>query len=162
MASCQLDLKGKLMGEVEVKSSPTALSHIFITCPHYFSNICPNIVQSCNVEQGEFGKNGSIIVWNYNIDGKFYVAKEILEKVDVANKSITYRCVEGDIMKIYKTFLLHLHVMTKPNNCSLVQWTVEYEKLNEDVDPPTTLLDTLLEMTKRADAHILSNPTHYV
>ncbi|KAL8142083.1 hypothetical protein V2J09_015115 [Rumex salicifolius] len=145
MAFCQLELKGKLMGEVEVKSSSTALFHLYVNSPHQLANICPSIVQSCRAEKGEFGKNG----------GNFYVAKEILENIDFVNKSITYRCVEGDLMNIYKTFLLHLHIMPQPNNCNLAQWTLEYEKLNEDVDEPTTLLDTVLDLTKRADAHLL-------
>ena len=47
------------------------------------------------------------------IDGKEKTAKEIVEAIDEETKSVTFKFVEGDLMELYKTFIVVVHVDTK-------------------------------------------------
>ncbi|KAK2975711.1 hypothetical protein RJ640_010770 [Escallonia rubra] len=46
-------------------------------------------------------------------DGKEKVAKEIIEAIDEEKKSVTFKVIGGDLMELYKTFILTVHVDTK-------------------------------------------------
>ncbi|XAR72232.1 hypothetical protein NMG60_11018802 [Bertholletia excelsa] len=82
------------------------------------------------------------------------VAKDIIEAIDEENKSVTFKVIEGDLIELYKTFIATVHVDTKGDK-NLVTWTFEYEKLNEGVEDPTTLLDWVVTLTKDIEAHHL-------
>lgn len=82
------------------------------------------------------------------------MAKEIIEAIDEEKKSVTFKVVDGDLMELYKTFKLTVHVDTNGED-NLVTWTLEYEKLNRDVPDPHTLMDFCLKVTKDIEAHHL-------
>lgn len=86
------------------------------------------------------------------IDGEQRVAKEIIEAIDEEKKSITFKVIEGDLMEIYKRFKVILHVETS-GNTDLVTWTIEYEKMNEDIEEPFTSLQLLVNTAKDIDSH---------
>ena len=87
------------------------------------------------------------------IDGKTSVAKEILEAIDMENKSVTYKVIEGDLLEHYKTLKLTIEVSPKDEG-SLVHWIIQYEKLNEEIVDPHTLLQLAVDVTKDIDAHL--------
>ncbi|KAK6157595.1 hypothetical protein DH2020_011843 [Rehmannia glutinosa] len=113
-------------------------------------------VHNCDLHEGEWGTVGSIISWNYTHDGKVRVTKEIIEAIDEEKKLVTFKVIEGDLTELYKNFKFIVHVDTSGED-NLVTWTLEYEKLNEDVPDPHTLMDYLLKVTKDIETHHLSN-----
>ena len=85
-------------------------------------------------------------------DGKEKTTNDIIEAIDEETKSVTFKFVEGDLMELYKTFIVVVHVDTKEENTS-VTWNFHYEKLKEDVEEPNTLMDLCIEITKDIETH---------
>ncbi|KAL3654491.1 hypothetical protein CASFOL_004172 [Castilleja foliolosa] len=148
---------GKLVSQTNIKSDGDVFHEIFRERPHHIPNMCPAHIQKCDVHEGDFGQVGSVIFWNYTHDGKECVAKEIIEAIDEENKSVTFKVIEGDLMELYKSFKLIVHVDTTGED-NLVTWTLVYEKLHGDVPDPHTLMDFCLKVTKDIETHHISNP----
>lgn len=92
---------------------------------------------------------------NPDEDGEAKVAKEIIEAIDDEKNSTTFRVVEGDLMKLYKNFILVVSANPKEEG-SVVHWTLEYEKLGEDVPEPYSLLELCVHLSKDIDSHLVS------
>ncbi|KAL8463656.1 hypothetical protein ACS0TY_033567 [Phlomoides rotata] len=118
----------KLVSQIAIKSDGDVFHEIFRERPHHLSSMSPAHVQNCDLHHGQWGTVGSIVYFSYFHDGKDRVAKEIIEAIDEENKSVTYKVVEGDLLEVYKTFKIIVHVDT--NN--LVTWTMEYEKERQE------------------------------
>ncbi|EPS59252.1 hypothetical protein M569_15558 [Genlisea aurea] len=139
--------KGKLVVGQEFFPSKGDIFHQLLkNNPHAFSTSSPQIIQGCVVHEGEFGKPGSVIFWNYTHDGKERVAKEVIEAVDDEKKLISLRVIGGDILDEYKEFLLTFHVEESNDGKELATWTFEYETLNDDVGPPFSLIQLAFAM----------------
>ncbi|KAG5400788.1 hypothetical protein IGI04_015395 [Brassica rapa subsp. trilocularis] len=124
-------LVGKLETEVEIKASAGKFHHMFAGRPHHVSKASP--------------------------DGEAKVAKERIEAVEPEKNLITFRVIEGDLMKEYKSFLLTIQVTPKHGGPgSIVHWHLEYEKISEEVAHPETLLQFCVEVSKEIDEHLLS------
>ncbi|XP_059658352.1 kirola-like [Cornus florida] len=135
-----MDLSGKMERQIKIKSDGDMFHEIFRTKPHHISNICTDKVQGVGLHEGDWGTIGSIIIWNYVHDGKEKIAKELIEAIDEEKRSVTFKVIEGNIIELYKSFIIIVHVDTKGES-NLVTWTFEYEKLKEDVPDPDTLMD---------------------
>ncbi|CAI9096012.1 OLC1v1032072C1 [Oldenlandia corymbosa var. corymbosa] len=144
----------KMVSSIEIKSDGDVFHEIFRDRPHHISNMSPTYIQGVDLHDGDWGKVGSIIFWNYTHDGKEKVAKEIIEAIDEAKKSVRFRVIEGDLMELYKSFVLTVHVDTVGEN-NLVTWTLEYEKQNESVPDPESLMEFCLQVTKDIETHHL-------
>ena len=68
-------------------------------------------------------------------------------------KSVTFKVIEGDLLEHYKSLKLIIEVSQKDEG-SLVHWIIQYEKLNEDVVDPHTLLQFVVDVTKDIDSHL--------
>ncbi|XP_052206230.1 kirola-like [Diospyros lotus] len=147
-----MGLTGKMERQIELKSGGDLLHEIFKSKPHHVSGITPAKVQGCSLIQGEWGKNGSIICWNYTHDGKEKTAKQVIEVFDGEKKTIVFRIIEGDLLQLYKTFIILLHEETKGGK-NWATWAFDYEKLGPDVEDPVSLLDYLTDVVKDIDAH---------
>ncbi|KVI05460.1 hypothetical protein Ccrd_016238 [Cynara cardunculus var. scolymus] len=66
--------------------------------------------------------------------------------------------IGGDILEAYKTFLITVHVETTGEE-NVVTWTFHYEKLNDKVEDPDSLMDFCLRVTKDIENHHLTNST---
>ncbi|CAF2139341.1 unnamed protein product [Brassica rapa] len=151
-------LVGKLETEVEIKASAGKFHHMFAGRPHHVSKASPGNIQGCDLHEGDWGKVGSIVYWNY-VHGNVLssVAKERIEAVEPEKNLITFRVIEGDLMKEYKSFLLTIQVTPKHGGPgSIVHWHLEYEKISEEVAHPETLLQFCVEVSKEIDEHLLS------
>ncbi|XP_047308267.1 kirola-like [Impatiens glandulifera] len=146
----------KLVKQVEIKSDGDVFHELFRFQPHHISNISPTNIQNVDLHEGDWGTIGSVIFWNYTHDGKEKVAKERIEAIDEEKKSVTFNVIEGDLLELYKICIFTVHVDTDGEN-NLVTWTVEYEKLNEDVEDPTSMLDFCIVLTKDIETHHLNN-----
>ncbi|XP_073024166.1 kirola-like [Primulina eburnea] len=147
-----MGLHGKLTAEIEYKSGGDVFHELIRFKPHQISNMSPGIVQGCELHEGEWGAVGSKIFWNYTHDGKEKVVKHEVEAIDEEKKLIALKVLEGDALEIYKAIKLTIHVATN-GDIDLVTWILEYEKRNEDVEDPLTLLGLFIDLTKDIETH---------
>ncbi|KAK1374656.1 Major latex [Heracleum sosnowskyi] len=145
-------MSGKLVSSVEVKSCADVFHEIFRHRPHTISEMSPTKVKACDLHEGDWGTVGSVICWNYTLDGKEKATKEIIEAIDEEKKSVKFKVIEGDLLELYKTFSLTCHVDTDGEK-NLATWTMEYEKLNDSVEDPHTLMEFCLHVTKDIETH---------
>ncbi|XP_073023425.1 MLP-like protein 28 [Primulina eburnea] len=150
----EMGLTGKLSAQIEYKSGGDVFHEVFRYMPHEISNMSPEIIQGCGLHQGELGTAGSVLLWNYTHDGKKKVAKEIVDSIDEEKRSVRFKMIEGDLLELYKTFYATFHVETH-GDIDLVTWTLEYEKLKEDVEDPLTLLGLCIKLTGDIESHHL-------
>lgn len=96
----------------------------------------------------------------YNLrrtEGKEKKAKQKIKFIDEEKKLIDYEMLEGsDLLEKYKYFDVTIHVETK-DNIDLVTWTVGYERLNEDVEHPISMLSYFIDLTQDMETHHISN-----
>ncbi|KAI0491935.1 hypothetical protein KFK09_026198 [Dendrobium nobile] len=83
-------------------------------------------------------------------------AKEKIEVDDDANKLVSYSVIEGDILSYYTSFRPTLQVLSKGDG-AVVKWSVEYEKLNEEVPDPELIQAMATQTFKELDAYLLKN-----
>ncbi|XP_038701409.1 MLP-like protein 31 [Tripterygium wilfordii] len=148
-----MSVHGKLEVEVKVKVSAEKFHEVFSFRPHHVSNMIPDHIQGCELHEGEWGKQGKVISWNYFHDGVAKVAKERVEVIDDVNNLSSFRVIEGDLLNEFKDFLITVQATPKGTEGSLVKWTFEYEKLKPDVPDPQSLLDFVVSMSKGIDDH---------
>ncbi|XP_062146193.1 MLP-like protein 31 [Alnus glutinosa] len=148
-----MTLFGKVEGDVEIKAPAEKFHEIFSGRPHHISNVTPEKIQGCALHEGDWGVEGSVIYWNYVHDGEAKAAKEKIVAIDDTNKSITFKVIEGDLLKEYKDFVIVVQATPKGEG-NLVHWTMEYEKLKDDIPEPNSLLQFLIDVSKDIDAHL--------
>ncbi|KAL8471042.1 hypothetical protein ACS0TY_033566 [Phlomoides rotata] len=151
-----MGVSGKLVSTIDIKSDGDVFHEIFRERPHHISDMSPDYIKNVDLHDGEWGTVGSIIFWNYTHDGKECVAKEIIEGIDEEKKSVTFKVIEGDLLEVYDSFKLTVHVDTNRND-NMVTWTLEYVKKNEDAPDPQSLMDFCLAVTKDIETHHLNN-----
>ncbi|XP_022982738.1 major latex protein 146-like [Cucurbita maxima] len=77
--------------------------------------------------------------------------------VDDANKSITFECVEGDVLRDFEVFQMKIEVVENGSNGSSANWSVEYVKANEDVAPPYNYLLCGAKVSKGLDEYLCNS-----
>lgn len=87
-------------------------------------------------------------------DGKQMVAKLKVEAIDEAEKKLTSKVIEGDLLEVFKIFLITGQVDTS-GEVNFVTWTIDYEKVDENVKDPTEYLDIFLRITMDIETHHL-------
>jgi len=81
--------------------------------------------------------------------------QESIESIDEANKTITYKLFNGDIDQHFKVFKFIFQAIDKNSGGAIIKWTIEYERVSEDVDPPYGYVEYLHKSTRDIDAHLL-------
>ncbi|GAV84156.1 Bet_v_1 domain-containing protein [Cephalotus follicularis] len=148
----QSSLSGKLQGEIETKA-PAGKLHDAICKAYLIAKVCPEKIKSVDLQKGHWGTVGSIITWNYLIEGKPEISKTVTEAIDYDNKTLTFKSIEGDILKYYKSFKHNMQAIPNGEG-SLVRWTLEYEKLNDDIPDPNSMLDLVTSSCKDVGAYL--------
>ncbi|KAI3889331.1 hypothetical protein MKX03_004746 [Papaver bracteatum] len=136
----------KLGFETEIKCSADRFFDMFSHNATQLPKLLPNIFKSVVIVEGDGTSVGSIRVWIYEVEGKEMTAKERLAMVDKEKRSITYELIEGELMNYYKAMTVKLDVVPKQGaagNANLVTWSLEFEKVNEDIPNPTAYIDAL-------------------
>lgn len=82
------------------------------------------------------------------------MTKEMVEVIDEEKKLLTLKLIDGDLSELYKTFRATFHVETN-GDIDSVTWTLEYEKHNDDVEDPLTILGLLINLTRDIESHHL-------
>ncbi|GLT78418.1 hypothetical protein SLA2020_499550 [Shorea laevis] len=151
----QADLHGKLQYDVEYKV-PADKVYEFWSCN--FSDVqkaCPKIINNIELVQGCWGNEGSIHVMTYTIDGKTETCEEMVEAVDYKKKFISFKVIGGNLLDYYRCVKFILgQVSPKADGGSLASWTLEYEKLDENVPDPIALRDEAVHFNKAISAYL--------
>nr|ACU13827.1 unknown [Glycine max] len=150
MAYSQLQKVGT---SLQIKASAEQFYDVFCNKPHTIANISPENIQSVEVHKGEWGKEGSIVSWNYLHEGTVCVAKQVLEGIDKENNKMTMKVIEGDVLGLYKSFKSNLQVTPKGKG-SVVLWAMEYEKQEDHIPDAHTLLQLAVVVSKKIDAYL--------
>ncbi|XP_031273356.1 MLP-like protein 28 [Pistacia vera] len=153
-----MSLCGKMEAEIEMKAPADKVFEFYTCLAYQMSKSSPEMLQSVDLQKGQWGKKGSILCWNYLIDGKVEKIKMITEEIDYRNKSATYKTIEGDLLEFYKSFSFILQVTPREEG-SLVHWSFEYEKLNANIPNPETTLPAVVHACKDIDAHLTQAKT---
>ncbi|XP_057732736.1 MLP-like protein 43 [Arachis stenosperma] len=146
----------KIETEFPIKADAKEFYDVFCNKTHQVAKAWPDIVKSVVIHEGEWGTERSIISWNYVYDGKACVAKEIIEDIDKEDNKMSFRVLEADLLNHYKSFKFLLHAVPKKEGGSMVHWTIEYEKINDNTSDPHTLLQLVVQESKQVEAHLIS------
>ncbi|KAL4286393.1 hypothetical protein AHAS_Ahas19G0081700 [Arachis hypogaea] len=119
----------KIETEFPIKADAKEFYDVFCNKTHQVAKVWPDIIQSVVIHEGRWGTERSIISWNY---------------------------VHGDLLNHYKSFKFLLHAVPKKDGGSMVHWTMEYEKINDNTSDPHTLMQLLVDMSKQIEAHLIS------
>ncbi|XP_022992825.1 MLP-like protein 31 isoform X2 [Cucurbita maxima] len=149
-----MSLLGKLEADIEIKAPASKFYEIFCNRPHHISNISGDKVQGCKLVEGEWGKVGSTVNWNYYHDGEAKVAKHLIEAVDEEKHTITFKVLQSDLLKHYKTFKFTFRVTPKGIG-SVVHCALEYEKLHGNVPDAHSMLRLCVALCKDLEAHLM-------
>lgn len=148
-------LKGKVVTELEIRSPAAKFFNAYAKQLHNMPNIVDKVHDIKLHEGDDWHDIGAVKSWTFTTDGKVVTYKEKIEAIDDENKSISFNLFGEEIDKDYKKFKVHFQVIDKEEGGAVTVWTIEYEKLNEDITPPYHLLDILTVATKDIDAHAL-------
>ncbi|KAF8109970.1 hypothetical protein N665_0089s0088 [Sinapis alba] len=156
----QAMLKSSLQGEaevdVEIKAPATKFFHMLAVRPQDISKASPEIVQECSVQGGEMARVGSLMTWNYVLDGKPNVVKQRIEAVDSKKNMIKLKVIEGDITKEFKSFVVTMQVTPKQGGPGgVAKLNLKYERIDENVTHPETLVQTTVKMFKDMDEMLM-------
>ncbi|MGK4301904.1 hypothetical protein, partial [Klebsiella pneumoniae] len=86
---------------------------VYCNRTHQIPNICPEIIKSIELQEGEWGSEGCTQTWSYVHGGKSCVAKAVVESIDRENKKMTFKLIDGELMGHYKSFKIAFHVTPK-------------------------------------------------
>ncbi|XP_030529279.1 MLP-like protein 31 [Rhodamnia argentea] len=150
-----MTVHGKMEIDFEIKAPADKFHDVFSCRPHHIPNISADKIQGVEMHDGDWGKAGSIISWNYTHDGEAKVAKELIEAIDDEKNLTTFRVLEGDLMKLYKNFVFSVQATSKEGGGSIVHLTIEYEKLSEEVTEPYSMLQFGVHLSKDIDLHLM-------
>ena len=92
----------------------------------------------------------------FNSEGKKKVSKDIVEDINPEKNSITFNIIEGDLLEHYKSikFTIQANPKTEGEGC-VVHWTIEYEKLHNEILDPHTMIDFVQDVSKDLEVHLL-------
>ncbi|XP_058744237.1 MLP-like protein 43 [Vicia villosa] len=148
-------LSGKLITELGIKTPAERFYKLFAEELHEAQVHCERVHHTKLHEGEDWHDTETVKHWTYVIDGEVHTCYDNLEEVDEQNKKNTWNLFGGDIEKHYKTFKLTLQVSDKADDGTAVAiWTVEYEKINEDIHPPNGWMDYISQCTRDVDAHL--------
>ncbi|WVZ03147.1 hypothetical protein V8G54_023953 [Vigna mungo] len=75
-----------------------------------------------------------------------------------ANDSVKHWTYTVAIDHKYKVFNLTFEAIEKDDGSAAIKWSIEYEKVSEDVHPPYGYLEFYDHVTKDVDAHLVKAP----
>lgn len=79
--------------------------------------------------------------------------KERTEVIDDATKTVTLAALEGNVLLLYKSFVVSLTVGE-----GSVEWKIEFERLTLLSPPPEVYIPVFITASTLVDAYLLSNP----
>ncbi|ESW05481.1 hypothetical protein PHAVU_011G182800 [Phaseolus vulgaris] len=148
-------LFGKISIEIGVHATAERLFKIFSTQLHDVQNIAESVHETKLHHGEDWHHNDSIKHWTYVVDGKVRTCHESIESLDEENKTIKCKLFGEEIDHKFKVFNLIFEAIDKENGGAIAKWTIEYERVDEEVDPPYGYVEYVHKCTSDIDAHLL-------
>ncbi|GMJ04445.1 MLP-like protein 28 [Hibiscus trionum] len=145
----------KMDCQVLIKSSADKFYDAFRTKARYLPKMSNGLIAYVKLVQGDWNSVGTVRLWSYASEGKSQMVKEMFEEVDEENKRMVFKLVEGDLLHYYGSWRNILNI-TSTAEGSLVKWTMEFEKRNEDIPDPVEYAASMVALTKNIDAYLLN------
>ena len=150
-----MSLSGKISTEIPVQGAPEKWFHTYTNQLHHIQNVTHKVHAAKLHEGDDWHANDSVKHWTYIIDGKTVTCHETIESVDEQNKRIVFKLYGGDIDDKYKVFNLIFEAIEKDGGSAAVKWSVEYERVSEEVHAPYGYLEFFDHVIRDVDAHLL-------
>lgn len=147
----------KMEGQIEVNCCANKLFQMFTEKQEHIPNLCSHIISNVEAHHHDWISVGTTRSWNYVLEGKCQYMTERHDLVDEENKTIHSTIIEGDMMKNYKEMTAKFQAIPKGDNCCLVKWTLEYDKLNESAHSPHIAMNFLLNLSKDLAARLANS-----
>ncbi|XP_058764320.1 major latex protein 146-like [Vicia villosa] len=148
-------LKGKLISELGIKAATDKCFKYLATQLHELQNHCERVHHTKLHEGEDWHDTDRVKHWTYVIDGKVHTSYDTLEEIDEKNKKLRYNLFGGDIGEHYKVFKLTIELIDKSDGSGAIKWIIDFEKINENIDPPNGWMDYVTNVTKDLDAHLV-------
>ncbi|KAK7342947.1 hypothetical protein VNO80_25905 [Phaseolus coccineus] len=148
-------LFGKISIEIEVHATAEKWFKIFSTQLHDVQNIAESVHETKLHHGEDWHHNESIKHWTYVIDGKVTTCHESIESLDEESKTIKCKLFGEEIDHKFKVFNLIFQAIDKENGGAIAKWTIEYERVDEEVDPPYGYVEYVHKCTADIDGHLL-------
>jgi len=88
-------------------------------------------------------------------DGKVVRCHEKIKSVDEEKKTINYKLFGEDIDHRFKVFKATFQAIDRENGGAIIKWTIEYERVSEEVDPPYGYIEYVHKCTGDIDGNLL-------
>ncbi|KAJ0038495.1 hypothetical protein Pint_23050 [Pistacia integerrima] len=145
---------GKLDVEIEVKSSADKFWGAIRDSTSLFPKAFSHDYKSIEVLEGDGKAPGSVRRITYAEGSPIVkVSTEKIEAVDDVKKEVSYRVIDGDLLKYYKVFKGIVAVSPKGDG-SLVKWSCEYEKASNEIPDPSVIKEFAVKNFKEVDEYI--------
>ncbi|XP_031273357.1 MLP-like protein 43 [Pistacia vera] len=87
-------LAGQLKADVEINPPADKFQEFFSCTPFESTKSSPDKIQSVDLIEGQWGKDGSVYCWNFLLDGKT-ANNKVKVRIDNKSKSTTLKTIEG-------------------------------------------------------------------
>ncbi|KAM7257600.1 hypothetical protein ACFE04_013341 [Oxalis oulophora] len=149
----QNSLCGKLSTEMELKISGDKYFEHFIS-PQATAKSCPKAINKVDLVEGQWGKQGCVILWHSLVDGKIATSKVCMTVIDHKNKRAEYNVIGGSILEGFESYKFILDNVTPKDNGCFVRWSLEFEKKNDNTPEPTVMINLLNYMSSCIEAYL--------
>ncbi|XP_026383745.1 major latex protein 146-like [Papaver somniferum] len=143
----------KLGFEAEIKCSADKYFGMFSNNVTQLPKFVPSTFKSVEITEGDGTSIGSTRLWKYAI----VISKDRLTTFNKEKRSLVYEITQGGIMNYYKVFNVKIDVVPKQHatgNGSLVKWSLEFEKVNDDIPDPTAYIDAIQLVTNELSSQL--------
>ncbi|CAA0839662.1 MLP-like protein 34 [Striga hermonthica] len=141
-----------LVATSPIKSTPEKFYNFFKHDINDLVKVYPAAFKGVQVLEGEEATVGCVKLWSYVLGGIPMTAKERIEAINDAEKSLTIAVIGGDLMGLYKSFNFTLNASE-----GLAKWTFAYEKLTILTPPPELYIPLAITISTLVDAYLLLN-----
>ncbi|KZV50666.1 MLP-like protein 423 [Dorcoceras hygrometricum] len=148
-------MASKFAVEVELKSNPQKVWERINDYTNFFPKAFPQVFESVVALKGDGNSPGSVRLIKYGPEVPLKTITEKIELVDEENKKMSYSVIDGDILKLYTVFKATMEASSKGDG-TLVTYSGEYERLNEQVPHPDNVTGFILNALLALDAYLLS------
>ncbi|XP_031273359.1 MLP-like protein 31 [Pistacia vera] len=111
-------LAGQLKADVEINPPADKFQEFFSCTPFESTKSSPDKIQSVDLIEGQWGKDGSVYCWNFLLDGKT-ANNKVKVRIDNKSKSTTLKTIQGTLKKSFKSFIINMKITPTTEQGSL-------------------------------------------